>query len=223
MVLKKQFVADVEEVLLATFKKEDFVKELSKSLAESICKKFEQKIEEISEEITEIKLEFQEFKRNVAENEARYQYKLNSLEQGIRNKNIVVFGLPEKKDEAIEKHLLDILNSKLKLNLTAGHIERGYRFGKKQRNKPRGVVITFREFKMKNKIYSMKKELKGTGLTIKEDLTSQNLKILNQAASKYGFKNVWSKNGVIYVNTNAGILTYTKAIEREEEDLDEDN
>lgn len=210
MVLTKQFIIDVEEVIVASLKKESVIKELSKSIANCLYKKFEHEFSEIRQEMSDIKQEFKEFKEQAILNEKTYKQKLNMLEQQSREKNIAVFGFKERNGENLKKDVIEFFNkSKLETNLTLTDIDRCSRVGKRINNsKPRPIIIKFINYQNKIDIFKIKKNLKGTGITIKEDLTQDNLKLYNIAAQKYGHANAWTKNGVVYVKTQDGITLY---------------
>nr|CAH7719785.1 unnamed protein product [Callosobruchus chinensis]CAH7738925.1 unnamed protein product [Callosobruchus chinensis] len=50
--------------------------------------------------------------------------------------------------------------------------------------------------------------LKGSQIVMKEDLTVERMKIVKEASEKYGFKNVWTFNGNIFVKTDNKVEKY---------------
>lgn len=215
MVIKRQFVSDVEEVLIEAFKKESIVQELSKSLAQSICDKLNNQFAEITDKINRISKEFQEFKTVSADKEKGYLQKINSIEQYSRRNNLRIFGLKETKNEDTENVTLDFLNRKLKMGFTTSNIGVCYRVGRQTSNKPRAVLINFVNHKQRMEVYYKKKDLKGSGITMKEDLTTENLNKYAEASDKYGFKNTWTKNGIVYVKTAERVVKYTDNLDDE--------
>lgn len=215
MVIKRQFVSDVEEVLIAAFKKESIVQELSKSLAQSICEKLSNQFAEITDKINGISKEFQEFKIISADKEKGYLQKINSIEQYSRRKNLRIFGLTETKNEDIENVTIEFLNSKLKMGFTTSNIGECYRVGRQTDNKPRAILINFVNHKQRMEVYYKKRDLKGSGITMKEDLTTENLNKYTEASEKYGLKNTWTKNGVVYVKTADRVIRYAEDLEDE--------
>lgn len=219
MPLAKKFITDVEEVLMQSFKKETVIKELSKSIAEGLYKQFEKEFDGLKQEITDIKQEFEEFKKQAVEEKANMEKKLNRLEQYSRGKNLTIFGIKEEKEENIEKVILEIFNSKLGTKLTEQDVDRCRRVGKHNRDKPRPVLVNFVNYRMKISIYQLKKKLKGTRIIIKEDLTRENVKTYKEASEKYGYRNTWTKNGVIWVKTAEKSTIYS--MELNDEPLEE--
>lgn len=63
----------------------------------------------------------------------------------------------------------------------------------------------FKDNQTKNKIFRVKKMLKGSNIVMKEDLTNERLKLVKEASDKYGYKNVWTFNGIIFAKTENGV------------------
>ncbi|CAH1961696.1 unnamed protein product [Acanthoscelides obtectus] len=79
------------------------------------------------------------------------------------------------------------------------------RVGQKTCGRPRHLVVTFKSNVIYSNIYNKKKSLKGTGVIIKEDLILLRLNLVKEAAEKYGFRNVWTRNGNIFAKTETGV------------------
>ncbi|XP_077968559.1 uncharacterized protein LOC144422705 isoform X2 [Styela clava] len=60
------------------------------------------------------------------------------------------------------------------------------------------IIVKFVRRSTKNMIYSMKRRLKKTGLSITESLTKRRVELLTEARRVLGLKNVWTMNGDIY-------------------------
>ncbi|XP_077969303.1 uncharacterized protein LOC144423017 [Styela clava] len=60
------------------------------------------------------------------------------------------------------------------------------------------IIFKFVRRSTKNMIYSMKRRLKKTGLSITESLTKRRVELLTEATRVLGLKNVWTMNGDIY-------------------------
>nr|CAI5857871.1 unnamed protein product [Callosobruchus analis]CAI5862065.1 unnamed protein product [Callosobruchus analis]CAI5863354.1 unnamed protein product [Callosobruchus analis] len=62
-----------------------------------------------------------------------------------------------------------------------------------------------RDNKIKTATYSKKRMLKGSGIVMKEDITTERLKVVKEASEKCGLKNVWTVNGVVFAKTDKGM------------------
>ena len=82
-------------------------------------------------------------------------------------------------------------------------IERINRVGKPKQNKKkyRPIVIKFEPYKCRQMDFLIKKELKITGLSVKERLTAKYIEITNNAKEHFGVRNVWTLEERIYYLT----------------------
>lgn len=134
--------------------------------------------------------------------------KIDNMEQYSRKNNIRIFGLPENINENTPELILNIIKDKLKINnILPDDIEKAFRTGKTMEEKPRAVFIRFKTHQNKIDVYGNKNKLKGTKITIREDLTKLRVKILNEKMEKYGKKNVWTLEGKIKWIDNGTIHT----------------
>nr|CAI5850104.1 unnamed protein product [Callosobruchus analis] len=62
----------------------------------------------------------------------------------------------------------------------------------------RPILVQFIAYKMKSLLSNKKKLLKKTPYVIKEDLTSENIRLMKSAIGRFGLTNVWSLDGNIY-------------------------
>nr|CAI5848101.1 unnamed protein product [Callosobruchus analis] len=98
--------------------------------------------------------------------------KIGSLEQTSKRSNLRFFGLRE---------TTDILTNKMKLNsIRVDDIEAAYRVGTAKPNTPRAVVVKSYTVKTKDEVYSKKKVLKGSRLTVREDLFKARMDLVKE-------------------------------------------
>lgn len=130
---------------------------------------------------------------------------LDELQQYTRRNSLRIFGLKEEKNENVDQAVVNILNDKLGVAISIDNIDRCHRLGafRPGSQKPRAIIIKFTSYRYRAKVFHEKKKLKGSGITIREDLTRARMEILNNAYEQFGFKNVWSNDGVIIVNKNS--------------------
>nr|CAH7757988.1 unnamed protein product [Callosobruchus chinensis] len=107
--------------------------------------------------------------------------KIEQLQQFSKRCNLRVFGIPESNNEKCREVLHNVIKTKLKLtSITPEDIEMAYRCGSKKEGPPRAILVRFYSAKMKNEVYFNKKNLKGSGITIREDLTATRMKIVKE-------------------------------------------
>lgn len=131
--------------------------------------------------------------------------KIDDLEQYSRRKNLRIYGVPEEKGEDTTKKVLDICKNVLKLDTSVHDIDRCHRIRtkspkKENSKKPPAILVKFVRYNTRRLVFNNKKMLKGNKFYfIKEDLTKTRLEILTAANEIFGFKNVFTLDGTIYV------------------------
>lgn len=96
--------------------------------------------------------------------------KINNLERQCRRKNLILFGAEEieKSYDELEKMVINIINTYIKISCDTYNIEAVRRLGKKG-EKVRPIVITFNTLGFKLKIQKNKHNLQNTYYYLKED------------------------------------------------------
>jgi len=157
-------------------------------------------------EIKEIKMQFNAISA-----------KCDDLEAYSRRNCVVIHGVKEVKGENVVELALKIINDNIKIDnfsIEMGMIDNCHRLGGGGKN-GRPIIIKFTSFLVKNKIWTQKKQLKGTGIVMTESLTKSGAGLFKSAKDKFNSKNVWTRNGAIVV-----LLTGTKHIVTKQQDLD---
>lgn len=126
--------------------------------------------------------------------------KLDDIEQYNRRNSVRVFGVGENKQENLESEVLTVLNRQLGLSIVADNIDRCHRVGRfsKTNTNPRGIIVKFTSYKYRDLVCKARRKLKGSGITIQEDLTVTRYRLLRQAMDKFGKTKCWSMDGRIY-------------------------
>lgn len=107
---------------------------------------------------------------NIKEKLEIQEKKLYILEKQSRQRNIVIFGLPEAEASyaELEKNILCFINQYFSVGLELRDIQETRRIGRK-REKPRPITVTFSTLGMKIQIFKQRRLLKDTNYYIKED------------------------------------------------------
>ncbi|XP_022834142.1 uncharacterized protein LOC111361920 [Spodoptera litura] len=133
--------------------------EMKKDIKDTIINSLSEKFKNL-----ELKNEFLEKKTEEQSN------KINNLERQCRRKNLILFGVEEieKSYEELEKLVINIINTYIKISCDTYNIEAVRRLGKKG-VKVRPISITFNTLGFKIKIQKNKHNLKNTSYYLKED------------------------------------------------------
>ena len=103
---------------------------------------------------------------------------MDDLEQYSRRSCLVMTGVKETRGEDTDQIVEEILFSKLRLNLAPFEAQRTHRLG--QRRDPKDgrtvncpLTIRFVGYKSRDKVFKVKRKLKGTRISIFENLTER--------------------------------------------------
>lgn len=178
---------------------EEFINQIAESIAAIVSKELKDKIHSLENENSMLKTKIIKQEEVYKTLNERHE----KMEQNYRNRGIRVYGVKESKNENTTKVITDLLKQKIKLNIKETKIESCYRIGKVQRDKPRVIFVYFGRLDIKKNVFSNKKNLKGSGIVIREDLTKDKVKILKMALDKVGENGkVWTNDGRIFVKSN---------------------
>lgn len=186
------------------------------SLTSKLAEKFNQyenKIASLETKVTKLETEITKLKESnnlyspvsIEKDKNSLSQKVDILQQNAKNNNIRIFGLKETDDENLLLKVNELFINKLKISLNKNDIVSTYRVGQKTANRPRHVIVTFKDNLSKHNIFNKKKLLRGCNIVFKEDLTVDRLKIVKSASEKFGYKNVWTVNGIVYAKTTNGV------------------
>ena len=138
---------------------------------------------------------------------------LDDQEQRNRNQCLMIHGIAESEREKTDELVMKVFNEDLRLAVPLEHIQRSHRVGPKERGndrrttrstppRPRPIIIRFRDFRTRSNVFFNKRHLKGTGISVTENLTKFRMDLLRLANAKYGNGNVWTIEGRITTKIN---------------------
>ena len=126
--------------------------------------------------------------------------RVDDLEQYSRRQCLRIFGVEEKDGEDTDKIVLDVAE-KVGATVSVGDIDRSHRVGVKRSDRPRAIIVKFVSYRKRNEVFKNKRKLKGSGITVREDLTKTRYALLQEAVKKHGFQHVWSMDGAVIIKT----------------------
>lgn len=126
---------------------------------------------------------------------------LEDLEMRSRANILLLHGVPEVKDEMVSRKVSSLLQSKMQLNgITESSFIACHRLGKVKTGKQsRAILVKFACIRTRNMVWSAKKLLKGSGLTLSEFLTSSRHAVFLEARRVFGVKGSWTNDGRVVV------------------------
>ena len=132
---------------------------------------------------------------------------LNDLEQYGRRFNIRIFGLSLANEEDCKEKVATLVSESLGISsFAADDIEAAHPLPVRKVNsassgtqrQTASLIVRLRSKSTREQILQKRKQLKGTGISIAEDLTSLNVNLLNRLHNDERISDSWSMNGKIY-------------------------
>ena len=181
-------------------------------------KKQEKEMKKLSEKNEELEEKNKKLNERIAREEDKRKYDLNDLEQYGRRNNVRISGLTfdnkYENSQQTAKGIATILNNQMGLNISSYDIDIAHRLGKYEEHKIRNVIVKFVQRQLKVTVMKNTKKLKGTPISINEDLTSINLEVLAslRLKGKDTIEKSWSYEGKLYAKMKTGkIVPITSA------------
>lgn len=133
---------------------------------------------------------------------------LDEQEQYSRRNCLVLYGVPENDRENASNVIMNIMKSNLNIDVKPGDIDRCHRLGSRfGRERPRGIIVKFSNYNIRDMVYRTKKRLKGSTpkMYIMESLTAKRAKLLDDLRKKYTDKLAanWTQDGRLYLLTKS--------------------
>ena len=121
-------------------------------------------------------------------------------EQYSRRNCLLIHGIPENKNENTDVLTMEVIDTMIDIKIVENNIDRTHRIGNQKKNgKPRPVIIKFVRYNDRKKVFSSKKLLKDSGVSITESLNGFRMKKLTNTRENFGFRNVWTVDvGMFY-------------------------
>lgn len=204
--------SDFEKSLIEALKSDNVIKEISNAIINSVTRCFAERFNDYEAKIAALETEIQSLKSNSQKNaddscdksRKKMEQKVDNIEQKLKNNNIRLIGIKETDGEDVLTQVKNIFEKRLNIPVS-NEIAYAHRVGRKNKEKPRHIVVSFKDNNFKNTVYGKKKLLKGTFIVIKEDLSNGRWKLVQELAEIHGVKNVWTFNGAVFVRSGENV------------------
>lgn len=141
---------------------------------------------------------------NCAEEIVNIKRELNRQAQYSRKDSIRIFGVSEKPQEECKAVVCNMLNEKLGIRIGPNDIAASHRLPSRNPDKPKPIIVRLRDRALKEAIINERKRLRGKGVSINEDMTVDNVKLINRAQNSGIFDSVWFWNGKVHAKDKRG-------------------
>mgnify|MGYP002716418461 CR=1 FL=1 len=143
------------------------------------------------------------------DDQRRIESQLEDLNQYSRRNCLLIHGIPEQPNEDVENLVMKTVSEKLKVQMDIVQIDRCHRIGAPKRRMAdvvqegkRPIIVKFISYRQRNLVWRAKSLLKGSSVLITESLTPQRQRVLRLAKDRFGFRQVWSQDGKIFVSSH---------------------
>jgi hypothetical protein len=116
---------------------------------------------------------------------------LNRQAQYSRKDNVRIFGLAEEVNEDCRKNVSKMIRDRLKIGITENDISAAHRLPSKNTDKAKPMIVRLKDRCQRQEILRNRKTLKGSGISIAEDMTIDYVKLMNRSENSKMFKSVW--------------------------------
>nr|CAI5841772.1 unnamed protein product [Callosobruchus analis] len=186
-----------KQIVKEIIHEKDFIDLLVGKLVTKVCDKVYEKVEELTIQINAIEKKV----GSIQEDQEDIHVKLEELEQSSKLNQLRVYGIPECSSDLLKCKLQDVFKNNLGIQDNID-ISRCYRVGTPRDDKCRAVVVFFDSWSQRNVVYFNKKKLKGTKISITEELIKSKYQLLQYARDKLSYKMVWTVDGRIFTKVN---------------------
>ena len=214
MKFNKEQLDQVKSKIKEVLKDDEFIECLAEKLTESVLSSIsagidilKAKIQSLEEDNTKM-CQINEDMKTDLENIRR---QCEGQEQYSRRNCLRLFGILEKDGENTQDLVIKMFKEKLEVDVNAVEIDRVHRLGpanggrtvtrgaaRQDKVGGRPVLVKFISYQTRKLVFGKKKLLKGSGMTLREDLTTTRLDLYKKVVDKYSYKNVWTNDGKIF-------------------------
>lgn len=157
--------------------------------------------------IDRLESEFMEFKKSVfyildllKSLTMNLATQIDDIDNRARGNALLFHGVKESDDESLVSIITNTLQETMGLsNIHSTTIQYCQRIGVKSDNKIRPVLVRFNDLNVRALIWSNKKKLKSSPVSVSEFLTKSRQAIFLMARKHFGISNSWTNNGIVYV------------------------
>ena len=207
--LREADIVQISSVMKESFR-EDLRSEMSemiKSIVDGVISGLYEKIHTIERENSALKQENTSLRSRIEKLESAAE----AAEQYSRRNCLRVSGIPEVENEVTDDIIMKMA-SDINVDITLDEIDRSHRIGRPVPTKPRDIIVKLSTFRVSQKLYQARKELKTQGyigVFINEDLTRLRSGLLfkgRQLVKEKRIIGAWSSNCTVLVKDNGGVV-----------------
>ena len=129
----------------------------------------------------------------------------NDVEQYSRRLNIRIYGIIPKENESFDETVLSVIRDNLHLDCDPSEIESAHPLPSRpnpsltnSHSTRSSFIVRFRRNQKRLEVLKNRRQLKGSGISVTEDLTTMNSQLLTRLHNDARIQSSWSWNGRIF-------------------------
>lgn len=189
---------------------EQLITKVCSKFSDELELKLDKKFEKLSDQINNLNLSVTNLNKSTEANKSAIsllEQSTDFIQQTLKKNSLRFHGLVLDRETNFSVFICKFINDKLLVDCKLDDINYVYKSGKK--NESKNFIVNFVRNEIKSQVYYAKSKLKGTGVSIYEDLTKSRYELFVKSKNKYGNKNVWTANGRIFAYSNGTKLEIT--------------
>ena len=191
----------------------DMLQEIRKTVEDAVQQSMqgvESRLEGLEAENKSLKEEIKTLKAEVINSTKAVQIAQDSKAHAVRNEqysrrtSIRIFGVKENQNEDSKQLSLDIFRDKLGLTFTKRDLNAAHRVGLKKPEQTRALLVQFVNKDDRYTVMKERKRLKGTRITLVDDLTKEVHQLFNRVKNDSRIMDAWTWEGQVKFKTRDG-------------------
>lgn len=177
---------------------------LADTISARFIQAFEPRLSALEARVESLAAEVVAVREDARARQVLLENKIDDQEQYQRRNNVRIFGVEEVRGEDVTAIVTEICHDKLNVNIDPALIDRCHRSGRvvdprpgEPRPRPRPILVKFISYQTKRAVLSVRRQLKGSSITIREDLTRKRNSFYREVAARVGQANAWTVDGTV--------------------------
>lgn len=197
--------------------KNEIIREIKQEIRSSVAEAIQENIQgldsrlvKLEEENKQLRADIQIMKDETLSRSEAIKIVRDAKAHAVRNEHysrktsIRIFGLKENKDEECINLALDLFQEKLNVPLSMRDINVVHRVGARNADRPRPMLVQFMRKDDFWTVIRARKLLKGSGVTIVEDMPREVYLLLNRVKNDSRITDAWTWDGKVRIKTKDG-------------------
>ena len=175
----------------------------TKNMLEEMLHRVTKELTALESRVSNLESENNTLKKEIADlrkSQKEQKIEQNHAAQYSRKESIRIWKKQEVNGEDTRECVVDLIKTKLQLKVTKEDISACHRLpaGRHSDNQHRPILVRFRNRYIKEDVIRARKKLKGQQINITDDITRENMTLMDSARKSGYFESVWFYNAKVH-------------------------